>query len=158
MPKFALSYFYQIRFFKQNMLPLSTAVWDPKWFHAFNDMNYRFFDKRGVLNGARCTPFVPGESCDGLCRGRDACQTGDPTSCAFLNEYRKQLDKINVPLFLAAMSEVARELLPDIPEDEVTIVFIVYEKPDNPCSERWVLLKWFEDHHINCKELEYPII
>ncbi len=157
MPKFALSYFYQIRFFKQNMLPLSTAVWDPKWFHAFNDMNYMFFDKRGVLNGARCTPFVPGESCDGLCHGRETCQTGDPTSCAFLSEYRKQLDKINVPLFLAAMSEVARELLPNIPEDDVTIVFIVYEKPDNPCSERWVLLKWFEDHHINCKELEYPI-
>lgn len=31
--KILISYFYQIRFFKPNMIPLSTAAFDPKWFH-----------------------------------------------------------------------------------------------------------------------------
>ena len=31
--KIYTSYFYQIRFFKPNMIPLSTAKYDPSWFH-----------------------------------------------------------------------------------------------------------------------------
>lgn len=28
--KIKISYFYMIRFFKPNQIPISTAVWDPK--------------------------------------------------------------------------------------------------------------------------------
>lgn len=31
--KLALSYFYQIRFFKRYMLPVSTTCLDPDWYH-----------------------------------------------------------------------------------------------------------------------------
>ena len=31
--KIRLSYFYQIRFFKKNMIPMSTALSDPEWYH-----------------------------------------------------------------------------------------------------------------------------
>lgn len=33
--KFYTSYFYKLRFFTPNMLPFSTAKWDPKWYHNF---------------------------------------------------------------------------------------------------------------------------
>lgn len=31
--KFYISYFYAVRFMKPNTVALSTAMWDPKWFH-----------------------------------------------------------------------------------------------------------------------------
>ena len=30
-----ISYFYNIRFFPKNLIPISTAMWDPKWYHNF---------------------------------------------------------------------------------------------------------------------------
>jgi hypothetical protein len=42
-------------------------------------------------------------------------------------------------------------------EDEPIIVFIVHEAWNNPCSERKPLQKYFKEHGIECKELEYPI-
>jgi len=38
-----------------------------------------------------------------------------------------------------------------------TIVLIVYEAPNNPCSERKILQEYFNNHEIECKELEYSI-
>lgn len=154
--KYAISYFYQIRFFNPTMVPFSTAVWDPKWFHAFQDQSKLFRDKNNVLNGLRCTPLMPGESCDGLCHGRETCATGDPNSCLFLNMYRKQLDALDMNVFLNQVNNIMSQCVPPDTE-ECTAVFIVHEAPTNPCSERWVLLKWFEDNGIDCKELEYPI-
>ena len=34
---------------------------------------------------------------------------------------------------------------------------MVYETPDNPCSERQSIQELFIRHGIECKELEYPI-
>lgn len=48
--KFYISYFYQIRFFKPNMIPISTAKWDPKW---YSQNGKPYIDKRGVVNGLR---------------------------------------------------------------------------------------------------------
>ena len=31
--KIRISYFYQVRNFKPNMIPMSTAISDPAWFH-----------------------------------------------------------------------------------------------------------------------------
>lgn len=42
-------------------------------------------------------------------------------------------------------------------EEEPIIVFIVHEAPSNPCSERQVLLEYFNSHSVECKELDYPI-
>ena len=61
--KLAISYFYQIRFFKPYMIPVSTAVSDPQWYHNFQDKNYIFLDKRGVANGFRCELLHGDETC-----------------------------------------------------------------------------------------------
>ena len=36
-------------------------------------------------------------------------------------------------------------------------MLIVYEAPNNPCSERKPLQEYFKAHGIECNELEYPI-
>lgn len=57
--KIRTSYFYQIRNFTRNMIPISTAVWDPTWYHNFtNDYNYIFKDKRNILNGLRLESII----------------------------------------------------------------------------------------------------
>ena len=43
--KFALGYFYQVRFFTPNMIPVSTAVSDPKWYHQNKGPQFTFLDK-----------------------------------------------------------------------------------------------------------------
>ena len=40
---------------------------------------------------------------------------------------------------------------------EIILVLIVYETPSNPCSERKALQDYFNDHGVECKELDYPI-
>jgi hypothetical protein len=42
-------------------------------------------------------------------------------------------------------------------KEEPIAVLMVYEAPNNPCSERYSLLKYFNSHGIECKELDYPI-
>ena len=56
--KIRISYFYQIRNFKPNMIPMSTAISDPSWFHDWKDSSYIFTDKRGILNGLRLKPII----------------------------------------------------------------------------------------------------
>ena len=73
--KIYISYFYQIRNFPKTLIPLSTAHWDPKWYHQKN--NKVFLDKRGVLNGLRIDELSPGKECDGLCSGIDNCSIKD---------------------------------------------------------------------------------
>ena len=49
------------------MIPVSTAMWDPKWFHDFTgDEDYIFKDKRGIYNGIRASIFLMTSVCEGL--------------------------------------------------------------------------------------------
>lgn len=156
--KIATSYFYQIRFFKPNMIPISTAMWDPKWFHNYKGNNYYYQDRNGVVNGLRIHPLVPGAACADLCRGIDVCATKDPKTCAFLQNYRKQLDAIDFPEFMVQLSSHIAAVckLYNIKEEPI-VVFIVYEVPSKMCSERVPLLQWFNDNGIPVQELKYPI-
>ena len=42
-------------------------------------------------------------------------------------------------------------------EEEPIIVLIVYETPQNHCSERQALIDYFNSKGVECKELDYPI-
>ena len=42
-------------------------------------------------------------------------------------------------------------------KDEIILVLVVYESPNNPCSERKPLQEYFTSHGWECKELDYPI-
>lgn len=158
MIKVAISYFYQIRFFKPYMLPMSTAVWDPKWYHNFKSQDTCFIDRNRVINGLRISPLMPGWSCANLCRGREECSTGDPSTCEFLKEYANQLSQIDFNSFMETLEKYANELKEKLWfEEDPLAVFIVHEKYDNPCSERVVLIDWFKQNGVECKELIYPI-
>ncbi len=141
------SYFYQIRFFTPNMIPLSTAHWDPKWFHQNKGQDYQWKDKNGVWNGLRAEPFAPGPLCDGLCRGPETCETGDPKSCLFLKAYRKQLDDLDFKEIIQRIYNLGIKVQKQEGfTEEPIIVFIFHEAYENPCSERWVVQDWFKDN------------
>lgn len=142
--KLYTSYFYMIRFFKPNMIPLSTALSDPRWYHAGRGRNHIFFDKRHVLNGVRIETLHPDKSCENLCGGK-RCKK-DPTKCSFLKKYRKQLDKIDFDAFMKWCKKFSKQMAEWLGEDDVDLVFIVHEATDNPCSERVVIQQWFADH------------
>ena len=149
------SYFYQIRFMKPNYIPLSTARFDPKWFHQNQGQGYQWKDKNGVWNGLRAEPFVPGPTCEHLCRGPEYCNDGDPHMCAFLRAYRAQLDQLDFQDIIKRIYSLGKAVQEKegFTEDPI-IVFIVHEATNNPCSERRVIQEWFKDHGYPLQEFK----
>lgn len=146
------SYFYQIRFFKPWMIPMSTAMYDPKWYHNKQGPNYVYFDKNRVLNGIRLLSFVPGHDCEDLCRGPEGCGS-EPDSCEFLKRYRKQLDRIDFDAFIEWAERYCKVYKKTFKLDhEPDIILIFHETPDNPCSERVVMHQWFNDNNYPIRE------
>lgn len=150
--KISTSYFYQIRNFTPDMIPVSTAKWDPKWYGPIH------IDENGVLNGLRIPEFTPGESCENLCQGKNCDKI--PESCPFMKAYREQFKKLifkNVYRRLSVIAEHGRNIL-GLPYDiEPHIVLMVYEAPSNPCSERAAIQEFFRSNGVECNELQYPI-
>lgn len=129
------------------MLPVSTALSAPKWFHDFHGPDNVYVDKRGVICGVRAPVLAPINS---DCRGPETCSQRYE-DCTFLQSYKKQLLSINQEHFLKVLEQLYHELLPDVHEEPV-VVFIVHEAPNNPCSERKALQEVF-----HCEELAYPL-
>jgi len=157
--KIRTSYFYQIRNFTRNMIPISTAVWDPTWYHNFtNDYNYIFKDKRNILNGLRLESII--EQGKKSNNGPDVCPCDkkDYQTCSFLKQYRENLEKINFDKMITEMEELAKNYkAKENIQEEIILVLIVYETPLNFCSERIPLQEYFTNHGWECKELDYPI-
>ena len=137
------SYFYQIRNFKTNMIPVSTAISDPVWYRPPADKEY-YIDKRGIVCGLRYEPLIVQTQGTHIC----PCESrSDAPYCPTMMEYRQLLEKlVDKEKTLKAFEYCCNKFNAD------TIVLIVYEAPNNLCSERWVLQEFF-----SCKELEYPI-
>lgn len=147
MIKIFISYFYQIRFFTTNTIPLSTALWDPRWYHEFQDQSHTFYDKNGVINGLRVPMLAPGDSCKNLCEGVSKCKVQTPSYCKFMENYREQLNQIDFNNFMLALEAVGNNMKQQAQFDgDPIIVLIVHESPDNPCSERTALQAWFRDN------------
>ena len=147
--KFCTSYFYQIRNFTPNMIPLSTACGDPLWFHQGHDKSFVFQDKRGIVNGLRAETLHPDSSCSNLCKGSKNCDD-KPESCEFLQAYTKQLEKVDFEEFFAfcrSCSEFYNKT-----KEETIIALIVHEAWYNPCSERVPLQNWIKAHGYDCPE------
>ena len=146
------SYFYQIRNFTPDMVPLSTAVFDPKWYHLNKGQNHVYIDKNGVINGLRINQMHPDSSCDYQCT---ACQkTGNPDTCDFLRLYKVQLENIPFEQFMQNLENyldiIQRDYLKT--DKELHVIFMVHEALGNKCSERRVIQDWFNDHGIRCTE------
>ena len=94
--KIRTSYFYQIRNFNRTMIPISTALWDPTWFHANQGENHIFYDARKILNGVRINPIIQaGKKCGEQEPVPCPCQEKSFTTCSFLSNYRKNLNEID---------------------------------------------------------------
>lgn len=146
------SYFYQVRFFPPNLIPISTAVWDPKWFHDNHntkDQSYQFHDKRGVLNGLRAPMFAPGENLAGYCG--PACGM-EPNSCDFLLGYRAQLNKLDFHSIMGRFNALHDQICLREGFSDCDFALLVHEAPTKLCSERVPLQQWFADHGIPVQE------
>ena len=154
MIKIYTSYFYKVRFFKPNIIPVSTAQFDPRWFHDCGPSDYTFIDKNGILNGLRAKAFVPGPACQNDCRGPENCHYISD-NCAFLRKYREQLNALDFNKIIEMFDNSAERLKKLLGlKEEPVFVLMVYEKPDNPCSERVVIHEWFAANGFPITELE----
>ena len=66
-------------------------------------------------------------------------------------QYRELLDTVDFDKMIKGFEFCLNKFNCDI------IVLMVYEKPDNPFSERSGLQDLFKCHGIECEELRYPI-
>lgn len=147
--KFYISYFYQVRFFQPHMIPISTAKYDPKWFHNFAGHNHMFRDANGVINGIRLEMLSPSKNLGSHCI--NCSHVGFPGSnCEFLSGYYEQLTKLDFNYLRNTLISLSKGLGIANP----IIVLLVHEAPDNPCSERSPLKRWFKENNIDLKEWE----
>ena len=150
--KIRISYFYQIRNFKKYMLPMSVCISDPAWYHDFKGPDHIFIDKRGILNGLRLKPIIVQGG------GNCPCETKDPTNCPLAADYEFNLSLVNFDEMMKGIYIFAEDYKKrNNINEEIIMVLIVYEAPNNPCSERYTLIKYFNEHGVECKELDYPI-
>ena len=68
-----------------------------------------------------------------------------------MKEYRQLLETVDFDKMIKAFEFCLNKFNKD------TIVLIVYEAPNNLCSERVALQDYFCSHGIECNELKYPI-
>jgi len=151
--KIFTSYFYKVRFFKPYMIPVSTARFDPKWFHNFKNQDYKFIDKNGVINGLRAEGLAPAKEICGIC-GLE-CKGKAEGGCEFLTKYRQQLDTINFEEFMKNAESLCRSVQNKLCfEEEPVLVLLVHEAISNPCSERGTIQRWFREHGVECNEFD----
>ena len=141
--KIVTSYFYMIRYFTPNIIPVSTALSDPAWYRPPEGKEY-YIDKRGIVCGLRYEPLIVQRYGEHIC----PCESKDlAPACPTMIEYEQLLfSLVNKEKTLKAFEYCCNKFNAD------TIALMVYEAPNNPCSERAALQKFF-----NCEELEHPI-
>lgn len=140
--KLYTSYFYQIRNFPHNLIPLSTVVWPPK---------YPLKDSTGapplIID---CPPLKPGQQCEGLCDG--SCSPKHPQNCKFLQFYKRQLEAIDFQKFLHKLEHLKQIIEEQENILDVEFAFIVFESPKNMCSERTIIQQWFKENNMEVTE------
>lgn len=151
--EFKISYFYKIREFTKDMLPISTALYDPRWYHAGLGQNQVFVDSRGVLNGVRfeslSSKFVHQKY---RCPGKDACGY-TPDNCHFIEDYYRYLKTLDFKSVQRAIIDATTHFRFMMKLEDMTPVLIVYESPSNPCSERGPLIRWFKENGVDLVEV-----
>lgn len=148
-----------------NILPVSTAMWDPKWFHANKKDNYRFMDNNGVINGVRmnslCMDMYRVEllaktqsDCESLCKKGEECHYITKGMCPFMHSYAECVRKKNPDFqkFIAFCEGYLQFLNCRFNLSLDTMIFIVHEAPSRPCGERPVLVQWFQENGMELPE------
>lgn len=140
--KFYISYFAQMRNFPSNMIGFSTAKFEPRWLNKGQSQNGIYW--MGI------PPLKPGAACDNLCNGK--CNPKHPDTCVFLKTYREQLDKLDFNIIINKIKSIAEKIKENENFDDVDIAILVFETPQNKCSERQIIKNWFEKNGIKIEE------
>lgn len=90
--------------------------------------------------------------CSGLCNGPDNCKHKESHNCIFLRTYYHQLEQIKFDHFMYKLQKLHDDICIGENLKDVDFAFIVFEKPDAPCSERWPIQKWLKENNIEVKE------
>lgn len=155
--KFAVSYFYHVRNLAPTCLPISINMGEPSWFHEFKDRSHMFKDKRGVWNGAYIDELSssnleyveqkedPGDFCRECNREKFVGE-----NCPFMNAMLAKLEKLDFSKTISKLEKLAAHFGCN------EICFMVYEKPDVVCGERWAMRWWFERHGMELPEFVPP--
>lgn len=152
--KIYISYYWNIRNFAKNAIPISTSRSDPAYYHDFKGNRHQYIDRRGIYNGLRCEMLAPGDQLSGLCLGTCEIPNAD---CAFLTGYREQLDKIDFNDFIKRTETLCNKVADYVGITDPVAVFIVHEAPSNLCSERGVLFDWFAENGVQVEEYPVPV-
>lgn len=120
MIKFYISYYYKLRFMPEDALVIGTSTTWPFW------------DKK-TKTRYRLEPLVPQQTC---C----PCDNRVSSGCEFKRLYKQQLDALDFDNIIKPLEEFAES------QHKTMIVLMVYEAPDNTCSERSIIVQWFKDH------------
>jgi len=145
--KFYTSYFYQLRFFPPNLIPISTAKWDPKWFKLG-------FDKRGVMNGLRAPVLVLPDNWNNVeieC-GKNCGKV--PFECNFMKAYDNYLHTLDFKDVYSRAIDLGQRVIAAAgrTDQDFDIVLLVHEPASCKCAERPILQKWFRENGVEIKE------
>lgn len=146
--KWSITYYYNIIFMKSNQLPLSTAMWPPKFFAKTSKVSNAHINDKDVILGLTIHEFVPQQQCECPCEKKDW------QHCYFIKTYYEQLSKLDFDKVILKYETFAKKTSSLLDSNIDEIVLLVYEKPDNPCSERIALKRLFAEHNIELKEME----
>lgn len=147
--KFFTSSFYNIRFFKPYQIPVSTALWDPKWYHNGEGPGKVWVNEQGVWLGLRAACFSPSWCPSGCC----PCKEHNPGECTFIKTYEEGLRKLDFNEILETLTGMATYIKDQTGfVEEPEIVLIVYEAENNPCSERNSIQRLFMANGIEITE------
>lgn len=143
--KFYISYFYQLRFFPVDVLPISTCMWDPKWFHNNLSQDNTFIDSRGVVNGVRLDELTPKEIHEiGQIYCHKDCDEDIP--CVFMKAYYDYLCSLNFESIVKKCVNLYEKYGFKTNEDTAQIILLVNEPSHVKCAERPCLIKWFKQN------------
>ena len=143
--KLYITYFYNIRFFNPNQIGISTAAWQPKYWTFGQNENGAVF---GLYEEKLSPKTIEPVDCQKDCPYKDLVP-----NCSFLAKYREYLDTVDFNYLMTEFNEAIEEVKKiNNFTDEPEIILLVYEKPDNPCSERVPLIDYFKKHGVEIKE------
>lgn len=154
--KFYIACFGDLKSMDKTCIPISTAMWQPKFFKIG-------LDKKEVMLGITERELSPYKLAGANVCQKDCPYRKDVPECPFLTKYRAYLDTVDFNYIYSECSRVAEDVRKITHyEGEPNIVLLVYEAEGNPCSERIPLIEYFASHGIELKNwkantVEFPI-
>lgn len=150
MIKIKTSYFYQIRNFTPNLIPVSVCLSDPTWYKPPEGQEY-YIDKRGIVCGLRYEPLIVQRLGTCSCPSPPCCEYAEKKifPCPTMVEYRQLLNTIDYDRTIKAFEFCSNKFKKELGfNEEPIIVLMVHEALSNPCSERYALQEYFK-----CEEI-----